>query len=385
MPIEGVLGKDVDSLQFRWTSLRTMYTIFFLFTGTIESSLVVIRLVRLGLTVGYAEGIIFFVSSMVRAFMIFQMARKWKMIMTFWTQCEYSFLRSPYRELTGWSLPIKIRITGAFFIFLFFIEHIMYMSTSSYDNYLHLKYCNISHYQDFFKNYLATNRPHLMHAFPYSAWELPLYEWNNLLIGFAWNYSDVFIIIISIGLSHRFDQYNKLLERITNQHFEKAFWETLRMDYVKLCELVQFIDTHTSSLILLSTSHNVFIILLKIFNGLKHTRLNTFSDVYFWFYCSFLTIRTCSMFFIAGSIYELSRKPLRYIRKLPEKTWCVDLKRLSDTVQAEIIALSGKRFFYLTKGLILSIAGTIVKYELVLLDQVDNVGGEFDICIHLNR
>ena len=30
-------------------------------------------------------------------------------------------------------------------------------------------------------------------------------------------------------------------------------------------------------------------------------------------------------------------------------------------------------------------AGTVVKYELVLLDQVDNVGEKIDFCAHLKR
>ena len=124
MPIQGILGKDIDSLKFRWISLRTIYSIFFLTSGTIEATMVVVRLVRMGLCLNYVGGILFFVSSMLRAVLLFQMARKWKKIMTFWTQCEYVFLRPPYKEVKGWSLSMRIRVIGVFFILMSFSRFI---------------------------------------------------------------------------------------------------------------------------------------------------------------------------------------------------------------------------------------------------------------------
>lgn len=118
MPIDGIMGKDIGCLKFRWTSLRTIYSIFFLTSGSIEAAMVVVRLVRMGLSVNYAGGILFFVSSMVRGIMLFQMARKWKTIMEVWTQCEYVFLRPPYKELKGWSLSMRIRVIGILIILM---------------------------------------------------------------------------------------------------------------------------------------------------------------------------------------------------------------------------------------------------------------------------
>lgn len=117
MPVQGILCKEIDSLKFSWTSFRTIYTTFFLISGTIEAGMVTFRLVRMGLNLNYAQEIIFFVSSMIRSFLLFHMARKWKTIMKYWTQCEYVFLRPPYKELK-WSLTIRIRIIGVFFILM---------------------------------------------------------------------------------------------------------------------------------------------------------------------------------------------------------------------------------------------------------------------------
>jgi hypothetical protein len=49
------------------------------------------------------------------------------------------------------------------------------------------------------------------------------------------------------------------------------------------------------------------------------------------------------------------------------------MKRLFDTILMEVptLGFSGKQFFYITKGTILSMIGTIITFEIILLDEVD--------------
>jgi len=42
------------------------------------------------------------------------------------------------------------------------------------------------------------------------------------------------------------------------------------------------------------------------------------------------------------------------------------IKRFTEEVHHDVIALSGKKFFFLTRKLVLSVAGTIITYELVI-------------------
>jgi gustatory receptor len=73
------------------------------------------------------------------------------------------------------------------------------------------------------------------------------------------------------------------------------------------------------------------------------------------------------MFFIAASIHDESKKSLKILRTIPADGWFPSTQRLSKQIQTNCIALSGKKFFFITRGIIISIAGTIVTYELVLL------------------
>jgi hypothetical protein len=49
------------------------------------------------------------------------------------------------------------------------------------------------------------------------------------------------------------------------------------------------------------------------------------------------------------------------------------MERLFDIVwtEASSIAFTGMRFFYINKGLILTMIGTIITFEIILLDQVE--------------
>jgi gustatory receptor len=113
LPVENVLGRHEENLRFRWRSPRTIYSIFFLVCGSIESAVGTRRLVRLGFNIHFAESFMFLLTTMLRSFYIFRLAMKWQQIMLKWRELESVFLRAPYK-VKGWSLSRKIRSVFAF-------------------------------------------------------------------------------------------------------------------------------------------------------------------------------------------------------------------------------------------------------------------------------
>lgn len=87
--------------------------------------------------------------------------------------------------------------------------------------------------------------------------------------------------------------------------------------------------------------------------------------VYFWFSLTFLIARTLAVSLYSSEIHDQSKKPVEFLRAVP--VWCIEVKRFSEHVVNDTIALTGMRFFYLTRKLILSVTGTIITYELVLI------------------
>lgn len=70
--------------------------------------------------------------------------------------------------------------------------------------------------------------------------------------------------------------------------------------------------------------------------------------------------RTLAVSLYSAGINDASKKPLEVFRSVCREDWCVEVKRFNEEVAHDTIALSGMKFFYLTRKLVLSVAGTIV-------------------------
>ncbi len=92
-----------------------------------------------------------------------------------------------------------------------------------------------------------------------------IFQWINILSVFSWNYLDLFIILISIGLSTRFQQINMRLKKSSKTVLKENFWSEIRVHYFSLCDLVDYMDSQISSLVLVSTGHNMFSLCANIF------------------------------------------------------------------------------------------------------------------------
>lgn len=100
--------------------------------------------------------------------------------------------------------------------------------------------------------------------------------------------------------------------------------------------------------------------------------------IYFWFSLIFLITRTMAVSLYASEIHDQSKRPVEFLRAVP--IWCIEVRRFSEHVVNDTIALTGMRFFYLTRKLILTVTGTIITYELVLIqfhtDEPRNICGK---------
>lgn len=67
---------------------------------------------------------------------------------------------------------------------------------------------------DLFEELFRVQLSHLFIIFPYSVWIAIVGKVVNVIGTFCWNYMDLFIMMISAGLSTRFKQINEDLQRI---------------------------------------------------------------------------------------------------------------------------------------------------------------------------
>lgn len=99
-------------------------------------------------------------------------------------------------------------------------------------------------------------------------------------------------------------------------------------------------------------------------------------------------MRTFVVTLFAARINDESKKPIWILRSISGHSWRAESQRLFSEIVNNCVALSGLQFFFVTRDLILGMAGTIVMYELVLLQiqtidwwEYENVNGMVAIAI----
>lgn len=78
--------------------------------------------------------------------------------------------------------------------------------------------------------------------------------------------------------------------------------------------------------------------------------------IYFWFSLFFLISRTLALSLYAASIHDESKKPIEVLRAVPHYSWYTEVRRFGEEVVNNTVALSGMRFFFLTRKLILRVS-----------------------------
>lgn len=102
------------------------------------------------------------------------------------------------------------------------------------------------------------------------------------------------------------------------------------------------------------------------------------NKVYFWFSLIFLIIRTLAVSLFASYIHDESKKPVTIIRAIPQYSWCLEAHRFSEEVVNRTIALSGLKFFYLTRQIIL-----VVSYGKFICKRKHELGILYFSCFRL--
>lgn len=109
------------------------------------------------------------------------------------------------------------------------------------------------------------------------------------------------------------------------------------------------------------------IVFIHGFSGFRPTSSTAFRMFSFWSDLIFTIARTLGVLIMASEINDESRKTIKILHCVPSNIWDMEVKRFSDDVIHNTVALTGMKFFNLTHKLILSVIGTIAAYELFLM------------------
>ncbi|XP_063835465.1 gustatory receptor for sugar taste 64e-like [Ostrinia nubilalis] len=234
-----------------------------------------------------------------------------------------------------------------------------------------------------YEAFITTSFPWIYSFITYNDLLGPITQIINLQCTFNWNFSDVFVICVSFFLTSRLEQVNKRIVAVKGKYVPSTFWRSIREDYCRAASLVRKVDDVIGGIIFISFANNLFFICLQM--------LHTFAEgvsakpsckydapderlfrgyeqaIYFVYSCVFLVARSLAVSLIAAQVHTASTKPAQALYRVSSSAYCVEIQRLLDQIHMDTVALSGIQFFNVTRGLVLTVAGTIVTYELVLM------------------
>ncbi|XP_049888084.1 gustatory receptor for sugar taste 64e-like [Pectinophora gossypiella] len=188
----------------------------------------------------------------------------------------------------------------------------------------------------------------------------------NIQCTFNWNFSDAFIICISWYLTARLQQVNERIVAMKGKIVPVSFWRTVREDYTIATDLVRKVDDVISGVIFLSYANNLYSICVQLLHTLEPFHGHE-QAVYILYSLLFLLVRSTAMSLIAAQVHSASLEPAKALYDVPSTSYCIEVQRFLDQIHGDTVALTGLQFFNIKRGLILTIAGTIVTYELVLM------------------
>ena len=128
-----------------------------------------------------------------------------------WATAEKHFIQSPY-ESFKLKLSTKIQLTAIIIIFLAFIEHALYLINSAYNQYNYVKSENLT-IDDPVEYFLKHQFGFLVNNVPFSVPFGIFNELANIAFTFGWNYMELFVMLVSLGLCTRFQQINHRIKK----------------------------------------------------------------------------------------------------------------------------------------------------------------------------
>lgn len=203
MPVKNIMRAQVDKLKFNWRFLRVLYSIFIVFTVGFLTFPCLCHLLESDISYRKIVHTLFNAIQLISLLWFLQFSRKWLKIMKKWSKVEEK-LTTPKKRSEKNEITIKI-VACAFLVFSL-IEHIL----SIIDAVAEAPTCDDQ--MSVFQAYMFQSSPMVFYYFPYSLWLGIFVKICQTTTTFIWWFNDLFIILISVGLSSLFRTINDEVE-----------------------------------------------------------------------------------------------------------------------------------------------------------------------------
>ncbi|XP_072399561.1 gustatory receptor for sugar taste 64e-like [Diabrotica undecimpunctata] len=351
--------KCYSDVKFSWKSLRIIYTILMIGIVGFAVFVCLYSWANYGYKFADAETHTFYAASLLSILLFLRLSRRWTKLLTTWCQMD-KIMNKRY----GYPSTIEKRLKICSVVFLTFV--IIDYLLSIYNRYRKVTDNFGVNYN--YKYFFIDTFPHLFMVVPVNMFTaiycLFLNTHSTLILAF----NDMFIILVSITLALRFRQITEKLEKDFSKFQAKneEFWMEIREDFDRLSSLCKELDNNISYIILLSYTLNLFFLLMQLYQSLE-VGSNTVGKIYFIYSFVHIIFKIVCVSLYAAWINDESLEPANILNSVSSSCYNIEVKRLLMQIGFDNVALTGCRLFKITRGIILSIAGAVVTYELVLI------------------
>ncbi|XP_068083911.1 gustatory receptor for sugar taste 64f [Anabrus simplex] len=299
----------------------------------------------------------FSTSTLLTLLLFLRLATHWPLLIKEWEKVEKTQIY--YRKT---NLKPHFRLYTGIVLLLALVEHVL-ANTRAIAKALH---CTDNDFLGVMRAYFIYNFHFVFVLTGYSHWKGFLLAIMNIIKTFSWSYMDLFIILISVALADHFQALNQYLATVTNKMQTQTFWRQVREDYNTLAMLTRTVDRCLSKILLLSFGSNLYFVCFQLLNSMRPLR--DFNEaVYFYWSIIYLVLKVCAVSLCAASVHDYSKEPKTVLYSVPTESYCTEVQRFLVQLTTDEVALTGLNFFSVTRTFIMSVAGTIVTYEVVLL------------------
>ncbi|XP_023290777.1 gustatory receptor 5a for trehalose [Orussus abietinus] len=363
LPVSGINSPDPSNLKFTWRSPRILYCGISFLSASLMTIFCVIHLARTDITSTKTTSAVFFGTSCMTTLLFLQLATRWPSFVLAWNKFERE--RTSPRNVSRISLALRFRILTVVIMGLAFVEHTLSI-LSGYSS--AVECVAVRGDSDILSVYFESQFPQVFTRTPYAHWKGAVVLMLNILSTFSWNFMDLFLILISVALTDQFRQLNRRLDLTKEKIMSDRWWSEARTDYNRLAILSRLVDSNVSEIVLLSFANNLYFICIQLLNSVNYKPMrDAIHTIYFCFSFGFLLARTAAMSLFAAAVHDESLLPAPVLYGVSSSSYSSEVLRFLLQVTTDNIALSGMKFFSITRSLVLTVAGTIVTYELVLV------------------
>ncbi|XP_046974840.1 gustatory receptor for sugar taste 64e-like [Vanessa cardui] len=369
-PVLGICDTDSSKLRFTYCSGRCVYALVAIFGQTVflNCFFLIKYFNESGTSVTSNSTLVFYVSNTITTILFLRMAKKWPKL------CQYIMKIEAADPVIDTTLVRKCNVSCIVILIMSILEH----GLAELAGFVMASDCQPGKvYESYIEHSFPWINLHVDYTFSLGF----ITQILNILCTFNWNFGDIFIITISFYLTSRLEQVNKKIAAVRGKYVPTTFWRSVREDYNRATDLVRRVDEVIGSIIFLAFANNLVFICMQLLhtfaNGIKAVPSCHNPDkrplqgyeqsLYFTYSFVFLVLRSLAVSLVAAQVHTASRQPAFALYEVPSAVYCVEVQRFIEQIHGDTVALTGLQFFKVKRGIVLAIAGTIVTYELVLL------------------